>query len=115
MARVPVAERRALLREAAWRVLLAEGVAGATTRAICAEAGMPQGAFHYCFASRDELLTELASVMLPRESTAAAATVTHQGSLADALHRALLAYWQLVEAEPRTHQVIHEITALSLR
>ncbi len=115
MVRVPVAERRSLLRDAAWRVLLAEGVAGATTRAICAEAGMPQGAFHYCFESRDALLTELASVMLPRESMAASATVTRGGTLADALHRALLAYWELVESEPRTHQVIHEITALSLR
>lgn len=115
MARVPVAQRRALLRDAAWRVLLAQGLAGATTRAICAEAGMPQGAFHYCFQSRDELLTELAAVMLPREWTAASATVTREGTLADALHRALLAYWELVEAEPRTHQVIYEITALSLR
>ena len=77
---------------------------------------MPQGAFHYCFASRDELLTEVAAVMLPRELAARPPRrSTRGGSLVDTVHRALLAYWELVEAEPRAHQVIYEITALALR
>ncbi len=115
MPRIAAAERRALLLDAAWRVLLDHGVGGATTRAICAEAGMPQGAFHYCFDSRNELLTELAADLLPRELSAAAAAVGRGGSLVDTVHRALLAYWELVEREPQVHQVIYEITAMSLR
>jgi len=115
MPRISAVDRRAQLLDAAWRVLLAEGIGGATTRAICAEAGMPQGAFHYCFSSRDQLLTEVAAVMLPRELSAATQAISRGGTLVDTVHRTLLAYWELVEAEPRVHQVIYEITALALR
>ncbi|WP_161632144.1 TetR/AcrR family transcriptional regulator [Nakamurella lactea] len=115
MTRIPVAERRTQLLAAAWRVLLAEGVAGATTRAICEEADMPQGVFHYCFDSRAELLAELVGGMLPREVSAALATVNRRGSAAGAVERALLAYWELVEADPQAQQVIYEITVTSLR
>ena len=59
MPRVPAVERRELLLQAAWRILVRDGVAAATTRAICAEAGMKQGVFHYCFTNRDELLREV--------------------------------------------------------
>src|SRR5580765_7230147 len=99
MPRMSAVDRRAQLLDAAWRVLLTDGIAGATTRAICAEAGMPQGAFHYCFNSRDELLTEVAAVMLPRELRAATQAIGRSGTLVDTVHRALLAYWTLVEAE----------------
>jgi AcrR family transcriptional regulator len=115
MARISAAQRRAQLLDAAWRVLLADGVNGATTRAVCAEAGMPQSTFHYCFDSRDELLSEIATVMLPRELVAVVTAVSRGGTLVDTVHRALLAYWELVEAEPRVHQVISEITMLGLR
>ena len=115
MPRMSAVDRRAQLLDAAWRVLLADGVGGATTRAICAEAGMPQGAFHYCFSSRDELLIEVAAVMLPRELSAATQAIGRSGSLVDTVHGALLAYWDLVETEPRVHQVIYEITTLALR
>ena len=53
--------------------------------------------------------------MLPRELSAATQAIGRGGTLVDTVHRALLAYWELVEAEPRMHQVIHEITALALR
>lgn len=56
MTRMALDERRQRLVEAALTVVKREGVAGATTRAIVAEAGMPLGAFHYAFGSRDELL-----------------------------------------------------------
>jgi len=115
MPRISAVDRRAQLLDAAWRVLLADGVGGATTRAICAEAGMPQGTFHYCFSSRDELLVEVAAVMLPRELRAATQAIGRDGTLVDTVHGALLAYWELVETEPRVHQVIYEITALALR
>ena len=75
MARVPVGERRALLVAAAHRVLLRDGLGAATTRAICAEADMPQGTFHYCFGSRDELLAEVAGSLVPAEMSAATAAI----------------------------------------
>ena len=115
MPHLPVAARREQLLAAAWRVLSSQGLAAATTRAICAEAGMPQGAFHYCFASRDELLREVATGLLPDEVTAAVAVIDRSGSLADCLDRALLAYWDLVEADLGAHQVLYEITTAALR
>ena len=56
MRRIPQAQRREELIAAATRVIARDGVTAATTRAIVAEAGMPLGAFHYIFGSRDELL-----------------------------------------------------------
>ena len=110
-----VEQRRELLVQAAWRVLARSGVAAATTRSICAEAGMPQGAFHYCFPRRDDLLREVVSSLLPQEIAAATAAVDRRGSLAGAINRALLAYWELVEADPEAHQVLYEITTTALR
>ena len=115
MARVPVGERRALLVAAAYRVLLRDGLGAATTRAICAEADMPQGTFHYCFGSRDELLAEVAGSLVPAEMSAATAAIDRTGTLTDVVHRALLGYWDLAEADPDTQRVIYEITAAGLR
>jgi AcrR family transcriptional regulator len=112
---LPVAERRTQLLAAAWRVLASQGLAAATTRTICAEAGMPQGAFHYCFDSRDELLREVATGLLPDEITAAVAVIDRSGTLAACLERALQAYWELVEADLGAHQVLYEITTAALR
>ncbi|WP_414171928.1 TetR/AcrR family transcriptional regulator [Clavibacter tessellarius] len=51
--------RRAELLDAAVRVMAVTGVAGASTRAITAEAGLAHGAFHYCFGVKEELLGAL--------------------------------------------------------
>ena len=51
--------RRAELLDAAVRVMAVTGVAGASTRAITAAAGLAHGAFHYCFGVREELLGAL--------------------------------------------------------
>src|SRR4051794_41978000 len=59
MPRVAATDRRRQLVAAAYRVISQEGFAAATTRRVCAEAGAPLAAFHYCFASKAELLGEL--------------------------------------------------------
>jgi len=115
VAHLPLARRREQLLAAAWRVLSTQGLAAATTRAICAEAGMPQGAFHYCFASREELLREVAAGLLAGEISAAGAVIDRTGTLARSIERALLAYWSLVEADLGAHQVLYEITTAALR
>lgn len=65
MARMSLEQRRALLLASAWQVCSTQSVQSATTRAICARAGTPQSAFHYCFHSRDELLREIVVSLLP--------------------------------------------------
>lgn len=112
---MPLEDRRALLLEAAWRVLSTQGVHAATTRAICAEAQMPQSAFHYCFRSRQELLREVVVGLLPQQMEASLSVVDRRGSLQNVLRKALASYWDHVEAEPLLHNVLYDITTTALR
>lgn len=52
-----VEERRQQLIDAAVAVMADRGLTGATTRAITDHADLALGAFHYAFASKDELLS----------------------------------------------------------
>ncbi len=115
MARVPATERRELLIQAAWRILVRDGFAAATTRAICAEAGMKQGVFHYCFTSRDELMREVSAGLLGAQVSASIGAVGPDGSMAESVGRAFAVYWDTVEADPGLHQVLYEITTSVLR
>lgn len=115
MPRLSVAERRELLLAAAWRVLVRDGFAAATTRAICAEAEMKQGVFHYCFVSRDELLREVAAGLLATQVDASIGAVGPDGTMVEAVTLAFATYWATVEAEPGLHQVLYEITTAVLR
>ena len=67
MARVSSADRRAALVRAALRVIDRDGVHGATTRAIVAEAEMSLASFHYVFQSRDEMIRELIAFVVQDE------------------------------------------------
>jgi|SRR5690625_1713484 len=49
-------ERREHIAEAAWRVIVRDGVAAASVRTVAAEAGMSPGALRHIFASQSELL-----------------------------------------------------------
>lgn len=115
MPRVPAAERRELLLAAAWRVLVRDGYGAATTRAICAEAGMKQGVFHYCFTNRDELMREVAAGLLSAQVSASIGAVSAAGTMAESVSRAFTVYWDTVEADPGLHQVLYEITTAVLR
>lgn len=55
MARIPAAERRNDLVNAAVHVIATVGVDGATTRRIAEEASAPLATLHYCFASKELL------------------------------------------------------------
>ncbi len=59
MARIPAAERRSELVDAAVRVIALHGVDGATTRRIADAANAPLATLHYCFASKEELFSEV--------------------------------------------------------
>src|SRR6187200_1291576 len=51
----PNAKNRAVLLDAAERLLLAEGYAAVTSRRVAAEAGLKPQLVHYYFATMDEL------------------------------------------------------------
>ncbi|MFC9488290.1 TetR/AcrR family transcriptional regulator [Streptomyces hydrogenans] len=107
--------RREQLVAAALRVMKKEGIAAATTRAICAEAGMPHGAFHYCFRSKRELYAALLSTDMNITFGEAWPTVVPTADPADSIRTLLRAYWSTVQEDPETQLVLSELVNLALR
>lgn len=118
MTRIPVADRRTALIQAALRVVARDGVAAATTRRIVAEAGMPLASFHYVFASRDALMAELIEAAVESEQRDFAPTfVGDVGALGmrDAIRAGLQRYLDGVRADPDREKAMFELTQWALR
>jgi AcrR family transcriptional regulator len=116
VSRIPAAQRRAALANAALTVISRDGLAAATTRAIVAEAGMPLASFHYAVPSRDELLRDVVELVVAEEGVAALAPLLAQaGSIREAARLALTAYFALVRRDPGHEQAMFELTQYALR
>lgn len=118
MTRIPAADRRTALIQAALRVIARDGVAAATTRRIVAEAGMSLASFHYVFESRDELMTEVISAALAGEQSDIAPTFTpgsRPESLRAAVRSGLDRYFEGVRADPDREKAMFELTQWALR
>lgn len=109
------AERRDDLMDAAVVVMSTRGVAAATTRAIAEEAGVPQGVFHYCFRSKDELVTALFEREIARSSDRTGDAL-HQFSDAErGIGAALEAQLALVRSDPEYYLAMAELSLTILR
>lgn len=115
MTRLPAAERRAALVEAAVRVMARDGLAAGTTRAVVAEAGMSLASFHYVFRSRDELLRELVHRVVGRELAAAVDAMAPGQDLAGCLRAAARGYLAHLESDPGQEQLMLELTLHAVR
>ncbi|MET0853994.1 MAG: TetR family transcriptional regulator [Microterricola sp.] len=115
MPRIPAAERRAALVQAALRVVATQGVSAATTRAIVAEAGMSLASFHYAFASRDELMHELIAFVVAHEQAAVLPAPDGDSSLRDIIRAGLQRYADHLRADPLREQAMLELTQQALR
>ena len=115
MTRIASAQRRALLVQAALRVIAAHGVPAATTRAIVAEAGMSLASFHYAFRSHDEMMGELVAYVVDAESSAAFAVLQPGTDIRTSLRDGLQAFLDYVIADPGHEQVMQELMQYSLR
>jgi AcrR family transcriptional regulator len=115
MARLPVAERRELLLDAALRVVAAQGISGATTRAIVAEAGVSLASFHYAFASRDELIAELVNSVVSGEELVLSRLELRGGSMRDTLREGLLHYFDVLRDNPMREKAMFELTQYAMR
>ncbi|MFE0701040.1 TetR/AcrR family transcriptional regulator [Streptomyces sp. NPDC058872] len=114
MTRLSADERREQLVEAAIRVMIRGGVARTTTRAVVTEAGVPLGAFHYCFRSKEELLQSVIERITRR--TLPPVTARPEGATSyEVIHAALHAYWDRVCERPAEHLVTYELTQYALR
>ncbi|QTX04162.1 TetR/AcrR family transcriptional regulator [Agromyces archimandritae] len=116
MARIPAAERRTALVQAALGVVAREGISHATTRAIVAEAGMSLASFHYAFASRDELIDELIAHVVQDEREALLLPEFAEGrSLPEVVEAGFRAYFAHLQADPGREQAMLELTWYALR
>jgi AcrR family transcriptional regulator len=115
VARISSADRRQAIILAALRVIQREGVHGATTRAIVAEADMSLASFHYVFRSRDEMLSELIAYIVENEGRAAFATLSADRDIRSALRAGLQAYFDTLTADPSWEQATFELVHYALR
>ncbi|QJU53991.1 TetR/AcrR family transcriptional regulator [Herbiconiux sp. KACC 21604] len=115
MARLPVAERRARLLEAAFTVIARSGVSGATTRAVVEEAGMKLASFHYAFTSREELLAELVDAVLDTQQEVLDVDAAPGSPLGTVLHDGLIRYFDGVRRDPARERAMFELTQYALR
>lgn len=108
-------ERREDLMDAAVVVMSARGVAAATTRAIAEEAGVPQGVFHYCFRSRDELVTALFEREITRSSDRTSGALRRFSDVDRGIRAALDAQLDLVRSGPTYYLAMAELSLTVLR
>jgi len=113
--RMPLAERRQQLVDAAIAVMTREGVNKATTRAIVAEAGTSLSVFHYCFDSKQSLLEAVIKTIVGKTVSLAEATIAPGSDQLDTIRNAFMAYWSHVKAHPEEHLLTYEVTQYCLR
>lgn len=68
-------ERREELAEATWRVILRDGVGGASVRTVAAEAGRSAGSLRHVFASQTELLVFALRLVIDRATVRVASVL----------------------------------------
>ena len=115
MTRMSVVERRSKLIDAAIAVMCREGVANTTTRAITSEAGMPVGAFHYCFFSKEELVLEVIRAITERAVESVTAALSSTEDPEELIRGVVDAYWTQVRTAPLEHLLSFELTQYALR
>ncbi|MGJ5898156.1 TetR/AcrR family transcriptional regulator [Streptomyces niveiscabiei] len=109
--------------EAAAAVIARDGVAGATTRRIAAEAGLSLATLHYVFKTKDDILAGVLESLIEHadqdNSTLAAHLVTPLGAappaLSEVIQQLVRTAWGLVSGDLVTQRVEYELTLYALR
>ncbi|MDQ0945239.1 TetR/AcrR family transcriptional regulator [Streptomyces sp. V1I1] len=115
MARMPSAERRRQLIEAAIRAMTRDGVSRTTTRTIAAEAGVSLSVFHYCFDSKQALLESVIAAITDHYVTVVKEAIRPKATLRETIRAGFHAYWEHVSANPGEHMLTYELTQYALR
>lgn len=76
---------------------------------------MPQGAFHYAFRSKRELIAEIMKLEVPANLDSVWNEIDASASVEDGLHKLLSCYWSHVEADWHEQLVLSELLAYALR
>ncbi|GGT15433.1 TetR/AcrR family transcriptional regulator [Streptomyces purpureus] len=115
MARMPSAERRRQLTEAAIRAMTRDGVARTTTRSIAREAGVSLSVFHYCFDSKQALLESVIAAITDHSVTVVKEAIRPRATVRETVRAGFQAYWDHVCAHPGEHMLTYELTQYALR
>lgn len=115
MARLPSAERRRQLTEAAIRAMARDGVPRTTTRSIAAEAGVSLSVFHYCFDSKQQLIESVITTITGHYVTVVKEAIRPRATLEETVRAGFQAYWDHVRAHPDEHILTYELTQYALR
>lgn len=119
MTRISPADRRVALVEATIRVIARDGMAGASTRAITAEADMALASLHYVFGTREALLEAVVEKVTTDELEAAQAGLLPLEAAGSGLDRLLGAaldrYVDLLVARPERELAVAELTVYASR
>jgi len=115
VARMSSIDRRGEIVQAALRVIAEQGMQGATTRAIVAEAGMPLASFHYAFASRDEMMEELIAHVVETQSIAAFEAIRFSTDIRSTIRDGLQAFFDTIVADTAEEQVLFELMLFAMR
>jgi AcrR family transcriptional regulator len=115
MARMPSAERRRQLTEAAIRAMARDGVARTTTRSIAAEADVSLSVFHYCFDSKEALVESVITTLTDHSVSVVKEAIRPRTTLEDTVRAGFQAYWDHVRAHPDQHMLTYELTQYALR
>ncbi|MFE2140869.1 TetR/AcrR family transcriptional regulator [Streptomyces sp. NPDC059456] len=115
MARMPLAQRRRQLTEAAIRAMARDGVPRTTTRSIAAEAGVSLSVFHYCFDSKQALLESVIETITEHYLAVVKEEIRPRATLLETVRAGFRAYWDHVRAHPAEHMLTYELTQYALR
>lgn len=110
-----VEERREQLVDAAIAVLRDGGISAVTTRAVTARAGLPHGAFHYCFASKAPLFRAVLERQLRTAMAVAFAPPVTRLDLEARIASGLSAHLAQTRDDPTTALAVVELVTYSRR
>jgi AcrR family transcriptional regulator len=116
MNRLPVAERREQLIEAALAVASRDGIDAATVRAVAAEAGVSLGVVHYCFQDKDELLRAMAHAITSANLERSLGELPLEAADAESVIEGVIdALWAGIRESRGPQLLSYELTTSSLR
>ena len=115
LTRMSAEARREQFVEAAIKVMSREGLERTTTRRIAEEAGAPQGAFHYAFRDKNELLTAVVGAITLEVEKILRDAVEPARGLAAAIDDGLRAFWRYVVSDDGLQLMQYELTIFCRR
>ncbi|WP_034611070.1 TetR/AcrR family transcriptional regulator [Cellulomonas sp. URHD0024] len=115
MNRLPVAERREQLIEAALTVASRDGIDAATVRAVAAEAGVSLGVVHYCFQDKDELLRAMAHAITSANLERSLGEFPPDAGVSEIIDGTIDALWDGIKDSRGAQLLSYELTTSSLR